>query len=76
MLARVTVFEGAPDVVDGPICFPVKRASEGEVELPGFLGLFDVGDRKSGHAVIVTLGDEGSARCKCGLRAESRQARG
>jgi heme-degrading monooxygenase HmoA len=24
-------------------------------ELPGFLGLFDLADRRSGHAVIVTL---------------------
>jgi heme-degrading monooxygenase HmoA len=55
MFARVTVFQGAPDSVDGPIRFAVQRAGKSVVKLPGFLGLFDLADRKSGHAVIVTL---------------------
>jgi heme-degrading monooxygenase HmoA len=55
MFARVTVFQGAPDSVDGPIRFAVQRASKGVAELPGFLGLFDLADRRSGHAVILTL---------------------
>jgi heme-degrading monooxygenase HmoA len=55
MFARVTVFQGPPDSVDGPIRFAVQRASKTVVTLPGFLGLFDLADRRSGHAVIVTL---------------------
>jgi heme-degrading monooxygenase HmoA len=55
MFARVTIFQAAPDSVDGPIRFSVQRASQGVAELPGFLGLFDLADRKTGHSVIVTL---------------------
>jgi heme-degrading monooxygenase HmoA len=55
MFARVTTFQSARDAVDGPIRFAVQRASEGMLELPGFLGLFDLSDRKSGEAVVVTL---------------------
>lgn len=55
MFARVTIFQAAPDSVDGPIRFAVQRASQGAAELPGFLGLFDLSDRNAGHSVIVTL---------------------
>ena len=55
MFARVTIFQAAPDSVDGPIRFSVQRASQGVQDLPGFLGLFDLSDRGSGHAVIVTF---------------------
>jgi len=55
MFARVTTFRSARDAVDGPIRFAVQRASEGMMELPGFLGLFDLSDRKSGEALVVTL---------------------
>jgi heme-degrading monooxygenase HmoA len=55
MFARVTTFQAAPDSVDGPIRFAVKTASQGVGELPGFLGLFDLLDRASGRAVVVTL---------------------
>jgi heme-degrading monooxygenase HmoA len=55
MFARVTTFKSARDAVDGPIRFAVQRASEGMMELPGFLGLLDLSDRKSGEAVVVTL---------------------
>ena len=55
MFARVTTFRSARDAVDGPIRFAVQRASEGITELPGFLGLLDLSDRKSGEAVVVTL---------------------
>ena len=55
MFARVTIFQAAPDSVDGPIRFSVQRASQGLDKLPGFLGLFDLADRKSGHSVVVTL---------------------
>jgi heme-degrading monooxygenase HmoA len=55
MFARVTTFQAAPDSVDGPIRFAVQRASQGIAELPGFLGLFDLSDRNTGHAVVVTL---------------------
>ena len=51
MFARVTTFRSARDAVDGPIRFAVQRASEGMLELPGFLGLLDLSDRKSGQAV-------------------------
>jgi heme-degrading monooxygenase HmoA len=55
MFARVTTFQAAPDSVDGPIRFAVQRASQGIAALPGFLGLFDLSDRSTGHAVVVTL---------------------
>ena len=55
MFARVTTFQAARDSVDGPIRFAVQRASEVMLELPGFLGLLDLSDRKSGQAVVVTL---------------------
>jgi heme-degrading monooxygenase HmoA len=55
MFARVTTFQAAPDSVDGPIRFAVQRASQGIAELPGFLGLLDLSDRDTGHAVVVTL---------------------
>ena len=55
MFARVTIFQAAPDSVDGPIRFSVQRASEGLGAIPGFLGLFDLADRESGQAVVVTL---------------------
>jgi heme-degrading monooxygenase HmoA len=55
MFARVTTFQAARDSVDGPIRFAVQRASEGVVELPGFLGLLDLADRRSGHAMVVTF---------------------
>jgi len=55
MFARVTIFQGAPDSVDGPIRFAVQRASEGGGDLPGFLGLFDLSDRDSGQSVVVTF---------------------
>jgi heme-degrading monooxygenase HmoA len=55
MFARVTTFQSARDAVDGPNRFAVQRASEGMMELPGFLGLFDLSDRKSGQALVVTL---------------------
>jgi heme-degrading monooxygenase HmoA len=45
----------APDSVDGPIRFAVKTVSQAAKELPGFLALFDLSDRTSGRAVIVTL---------------------
>jgi heme-degrading monooxygenase HmoA len=41
--------------VDGPIRFSVQKAIEGLENVPGFLGLFDLADRKAGQAVIVTL---------------------
>ncbi|MGZ8707002.1 MAG: hypothetical protein ACXW0F_01760 [Gaiellaceae bacterium] len=62
MFARVTIFQAAPDSVDGPIRFSVQRASRGLEDLPGFLGLFDLADRKTGHAVIVTLWETKEAR--------------
>jgi hypothetical protein len=74
MFARVTTFRSARDAVDGPIRFAVQRASEGMMELPGFLGLFDLSDRKSVGGDVV--GDEGSSRRKRGIRAECRQERG
>ena len=55
MFARVTTFQSARDAVDGPIRFAVRHASDGMTELPGFLGLFDLSDRKSGQAVVLTL---------------------
>jgi heme-degrading monooxygenase HmoA len=55
MFARLTTFQAAPDSVDGPIRFAVQRASQGMAALPGFLGLFDLSDRNTGHAVVVTL---------------------
>ena len=55
MFARVTIFQAAPDSVDGPIRFSVQRASEGLKDVSGFLGLFDLADRETGHAVVVTL---------------------
>ncbi|MDX6409005.1 MAG: hypothetical protein QOE13_2076 [Gaiellaceae bacterium] len=55
MFARITTFQGEPDSVDGPIRFAVKAASQGMQELPGFLGLFDLSNRPSGRAVVVTL---------------------
>ena len=55
MFARVTTFQAAPDSVDGPIRFAVQQASQGITALPGFLGLFDLSDRDTGHAVVVTL---------------------
>jgi heme-degrading monooxygenase HmoA len=55
LFARVTIFQAAPDSVDGPIRFSVRRASQGVEELTGFLGLFDLSDRGTGHSVIVTL---------------------
>ena len=55
MFARVTTFRSARDAVDGFIRFAVQRASEGMRELPGFLGLLDLSDRKSGQALVVTL---------------------
>ena len=55
MFARVTTFQGDPDSVDGPIRFSVQRASQGLGGIPGFLGLFDLADRESGQAVVVTL---------------------
>jgi heme-degrading monooxygenase HmoA len=55
MFARVTIFQAAPDSVDGPIRFSVQRATPGLAEFPGFLGLFDLADRKTGHSVVVTL---------------------
>jgi heme-degrading monooxygenase HmoA len=55
MFARVTTFQSARDAVDGPIRFAVQRASEGMMEIPGFLGLLDLSDRRSGQAMVVTL---------------------
>jgi heme-degrading monooxygenase HmoA len=55
MFARVTTFRSARDAVDGPIRFPVQRVGEGMMGHPGFLGLFDLSDRKSGEALVVTL---------------------
>jgi heme-degrading monooxygenase HmoA len=55
MFARVTIFQGIPDSVDGPIRFPVRTFSEGVEDLPGFLGLFDLANRKTGRCVLVTL---------------------
>ena len=62
MFARVTIFQAAPDSVDGPIRFAVQRASQDVVKLPGFLGLFDLSDRDTGHSVIVTLWANKEAR--------------
>jgi heme-degrading monooxygenase HmoA len=55
MFARVAIFQAAPDSVDGPIRFSVQRATRGVEELPGFLGMFDLADRETGHSVVVTL---------------------
>jgi heme-degrading monooxygenase HmoA len=55
VFARVTIFQAAPDSVDGPIRFSVQRASRGLEDLQGFLGLFDLSDRETGHSVVVTL---------------------
>jgi heme-degrading monooxygenase HmoA len=55
MFARVTTFQGEPDSVDGSMRFPLKKASSGIQELPGFLAMFDLADRKTGQAVVVTL---------------------
>jgi heme-degrading monooxygenase HmoA len=62
LFARVTIFQGAPDSVDGPIRFAVQRASEGLGDVPGFLGLFDLSNRDSGHSVVVTLWTTREAR--------------
>ena len=55
MFARVTTFQGEPDSVDGPMRFPLRKASQGLEELPGFLAIFDLADRKSGRAAVLTL---------------------
>ena len=55
MFARVTIFQGDPDSVDGPIRFPVREASQGIKNLPGFLAMFDFADRDTGRAMVVTL---------------------
>ena len=62
MFARVTTFQAAPDSVDGPIRFAVQRASQGMAAFPGFIGLFDLSDRNTGHAVVVTLWTTNEAR--------------
>ncbi len=55
LFARVTIFQGSANSVDGPIRFPVKTLSEGLEDLPGFLGLFDLANRETGQALMVTL---------------------
>ena len=55
MFARVTTFQGEPDSVDGSIRFPVLEASQGMTSIPGFLALFDLADRDTGQAIVVTL---------------------
>jgi hypothetical protein len=36
MFARITIFQGKPDSVDGSMRFPVGKASKGLPDLPGF----------------------------------------
>src|SRR5438874_11357079 len=55
MFARVTTFQGEPDSVDGPMRFPLRKTSQGLEELPGVLAIFDLADRKSGRAAVLTL---------------------
>jgi heme-degrading monooxygenase HmoA len=55
VFARVTIFQGDPDSVDGSIRFPVREASQGMKDLPGFLAIFDFADRDTGRAMVVTL---------------------
>jgi heme-degrading monooxygenase HmoA len=55
VFARVTIFQGDPDSVDGPIRFPVLEASQGIKNLAGFLAMFDFADRDTGRAMVVTL---------------------
>lgn len=62
MFARVTTFQGDPDSVDGPIRFPVREASQGIQNLPGFLAIFDFADRDTGRAMVVTLWASKEAR--------------
>jgi heme-degrading monooxygenase HmoA len=62
VFARVTTFQGDPDSVDGPIRFPVREASRGVKDLPGFLAMFDFADRDTGRAIVVTLWETKEAR--------------
>jgi hypothetical protein len=62
MFGRVTIFQGSADSVDGPIRFPVKTLSEHLEELPGFLGLFDLANRETGQALMVTFWATDEAR--------------
>ena len=62
MFARVTTFQGDPDSVDGPIRFPVREASQGVKDLPGFLAMFDFADRDTGRAMVVTIWETKEAR--------------
>ena len=55
MFACATTFQGSADSVDGAIRFPLKTLSEGMEHLPGFLGLFDLANRETGQALMVTF---------------------
>jgi heme-degrading monooxygenase HmoA len=55
MFARVTIFQGTPDSVDGAVRFAVRDAVESVDRAPGLLGLFDLSDRCTGRSAIVTF---------------------
>jgi heme-degrading monooxygenase HmoA len=55
MFARVTIFQGTPDSVDGAVRFAVRDAVESVDRAPGLLGLFDLSDRSTGRSAIVTF---------------------
>jgi heme-degrading monooxygenase HmoA len=55
MFARVITFEGTPDSVDGAIRFPIKKIAESLKDVPGFLGMFDLANRKTGRAVVISV---------------------
>jgi hypothetical protein len=55
MFARVTIFQGTPDSVDGAVRFAVRDAVEKVDRPPGLLAFFDLSDRRIGRSAIVSL---------------------
>jgi heme-degrading monooxygenase HmoA len=71
MFARVTVFQGTPDSVDGAVRFAVRAAVESVDRAPGLLALFDLSDRSSGRSAIVTFWATREARAASAERAKA-----
>jgi heme-degrading monooxygenase HmoA len=55
MFARVTIFQGTPDSVDGAVRFAVRDAVEKVDRPPGLLAFFDLSDRSTGRSAILSL---------------------
>jgi heme-degrading monooxygenase HmoA len=63
MWARVSTYEGSPDVIDEATTYDTEKIMPQVRQLDGFRGIYALADRGTGRTMSITLwADEGALR--------------